>query len=130
MLLCEAAGFDVVIVETVGVGQSETAVKQYEAAFELLTTNPAELEVSRYATETARRRPFPVSHYLPCLRQIYPTEWLVEITRREGRLLEQQGDYQAAGQVYRRLLAYEPGVEPVAARLRELCQGQTEACEE
>ncbi|MCW8848016.1 MAG: methylmalonyl Co-A mutase-associated GTPase MeaB, partial [Sedimenticola sp.] len=26
MLLCEAAGFDVVIVETVGVGQSETAV--------------------------------------------------------------------------------------------------------
>ena len=26
MLLCEAAGFDVVIVETVGVGQSETEV--------------------------------------------------------------------------------------------------------
>ena len=26
MLICEAAGFDVVIVETVGVGQSETAV--------------------------------------------------------------------------------------------------------
>jgi LAO/AO transport system kinase len=26
MLVCEAAGFDVVIVETVGVGQSETAV--------------------------------------------------------------------------------------------------------
>ncbi len=27
MLLCEAAGFDIVLVETVGVGQSETAVK-------------------------------------------------------------------------------------------------------
>src|SRR5690606_13808839 len=27
MLLCEAAGFDVILVETVGVGQSETAVK-------------------------------------------------------------------------------------------------------
>jgi LAO/AO transport system kinase len=27
LLLCEAAGFDVIIVETVGVGQSETAVK-------------------------------------------------------------------------------------------------------
>ncbi len=26
MLLCEAAGFDVILVETVGVGQSETAV--------------------------------------------------------------------------------------------------------
>ena len=26
MLVCEAAGFDVVLVETVGVGQSETAV--------------------------------------------------------------------------------------------------------
>ena len=26
MLLCEAAGFDVIIVETVGVGQSETVV--------------------------------------------------------------------------------------------------------
>src|SRR6185312_7273626 len=26
MLLCEAAGFDVIVVETVGVGQSETAV--------------------------------------------------------------------------------------------------------
>ena len=125
-----AAGWFQQALVSEAIGQSETAVKQYEAAFELLTTNPAELELSRYATETARRRPFPVSHYLPCLRQIYPTEWLVEITRREGRLLEQQGDYQAAGQVYRRLLAYEPGVEPVAARLRELCQGQTEACEE
>ncbi len=26
MLVCEAAGYDVVIIETVGVGQSETAV--------------------------------------------------------------------------------------------------------
>lgn len=26
MLVCEAAGFDVILVETVGVGQSETAV--------------------------------------------------------------------------------------------------------
>jgi LAO/AO transport system kinase len=26
MLVCEAAGFDVIIVETVGVGQSETTV--------------------------------------------------------------------------------------------------------
>lgn len=36
MLLCEAAGFDVVFVETVGVGQSETAVKNMVDFFLLL----------------------------------------------------------------------------------------------
>jgi len=36
MLLCEAAGFDVVIVETVGVGQSETVVADMTDAFVLL----------------------------------------------------------------------------------------------
>ncbi|HET9823303.1 MAG TPA: methylmalonyl Co-A mutase-associated GTPase MeaB [Burkholderiaceae bacterium] len=36
LLLCEAAGFDVVIVETVGVGQSETAVARMTDLFVLL----------------------------------------------------------------------------------------------
>ena len=36
MLLCEAAGFDVIIVETVGVGQSETAVAGMADVFVLL----------------------------------------------------------------------------------------------
>ena len=36
MLLCEAAGFDVVLVETVGVGQSETAVAEMSDLFMLL----------------------------------------------------------------------------------------------
>jgi LAO/AO transport system kinase len=36
MLLCEAAGFDVMIVETVGVGQSETAVADMTDFFLLL----------------------------------------------------------------------------------------------
>ena len=36
MLLCEAAGFDVVIVETVGTGQSETAVSDMVDTFVLL----------------------------------------------------------------------------------------------
>ena len=36
MLLCEAAGFDVVIVETVGVGQSETVVSEMTDVFVLL----------------------------------------------------------------------------------------------
>jgi LAO/AO transport system kinase len=36
MLVCEAAGFDVIIVETVGVGQSETAVAGMTDVFALL----------------------------------------------------------------------------------------------
>ncbi|MBX9876323.1 MAG: methylmalonyl Co-A mutase-associated GTPase MeaB, partial [Beijerinckiaceae bacterium] len=36
MLLCEAAGFDVVLVETVGVGQSETAVAELTDFFLVL----------------------------------------------------------------------------------------------
>jgi LAO/AO transport system kinase len=36
MLLCEAAGFDVVLIETVGVGQSETAVADLVDMFLLL----------------------------------------------------------------------------------------------
>src|SRR5690606_36315096 len=36
LLVCEAAGFDVVIVETVGVGQSETAVASMVDSFVLL----------------------------------------------------------------------------------------------
>lgn len=36
MLLCEAAGFDIVLIETVGVGQSETAVKGMVDFFLLL----------------------------------------------------------------------------------------------
>jgi len=36
MLVCEAAGFDVVVVETVGVGQSETAVAEMVDMFTLL----------------------------------------------------------------------------------------------
>lgn len=36
MLLCEAAGFDVILVETVGVGQSETAVADMTDMFVLL----------------------------------------------------------------------------------------------
>lgn len=36
MLLCEAAGFEIVFIETVGVGQSETAVKEISDFFLLL----------------------------------------------------------------------------------------------
>ena len=37
MLLCEAAGFEIILVETVGVGQSEIAVHNMVDAFLLLT---------------------------------------------------------------------------------------------
>jgi LAO/AO transport system kinase len=38
MLLCEAAGFDVVVVETIGVGQSEVAVSDMVDLFALLVS--------------------------------------------------------------------------------------------
>ena len=41
MLLCEAAGFEVILVETVGVGQSETAVKNMVDFFLLLMLSGA-----------------------------------------------------------------------------------------
>ena len=41
MLLCEAAGYDIVIIETVGVGQSETAVAQLADLFVLLALSTA-----------------------------------------------------------------------------------------
>lgn len=41
MLLCEAAGYDVVLIETVGVGQSETAVREMTDFFLLLTLTGA-----------------------------------------------------------------------------------------
>lgn len=41
MLICEAAGFDIIIVETVGVGQSETAVSEMVDAFLLLMLSGA-----------------------------------------------------------------------------------------
>ena len=56
LLLCEAAGFDVVFVETVGVGQSETAVRSMVDVFLLLTLAGAgdELQgIKRGITEMA-----------------------------------------------------------------------------
>lgn len=41
MLLCEAAGFDIILIETVGIGQSETAVKNMVDFFLLLMLSGA-----------------------------------------------------------------------------------------
>lgn len=51
VILCEGAGYDVVLVETVGVGQSETTVADMVDMFVLLVP-PAggdELQVPQYA---------------------------------------------------------------------------------
>lgn len=41
MMLCEAAGYDVILVETVGVGQSETTVRNMVDFFMLLVLTGA-----------------------------------------------------------------------------------------
>ena len=41
MLLCEAAGYDVILVETVGVGQSETTVRDMVDFFMLVVLTGA-----------------------------------------------------------------------------------------
>ncbi len=108
-------------------GADTRAVELYEAAFKQLTAvddpNPA-----RYATEVARRRPLPLNT-LPCLIQLYPTQRLIDLTLAESNLLEQQGDYTAAGQVYQRLLAIEPQAAAVRAALATLCRQQPQVCD-
>ncbi|HJQ57548.1 MAG TPA: methylmalonyl Co-A mutase-associated GTPase MeaB [Vineibacter sp.] len=107
MLLAEAAGHDVVIVETVGVGQSETAVADMVDMFilllppaggddlqgikkgvvelaDLLVVNKADGELRRTAQRAA-------SDYLNALRLLYPTtaSWMPEV--RTCSALEGQG---------------------------------------
>jgi LAO/AO transport system kinase len=97
MLLAEAAGHDVVIVETVGVGQSETAVADMVDMFilllppsggddlqgikkgvvelaDLLVVNKADGDLARTAQRSA-------SDYLNALRLLYPSTatWMPEV---------------------------------------------------
>ena len=98
MLVCEAAGFDIVIVETVGVGQSETAVSDMVDMFivlllpaggddlqgikrgvielaDLIVVNKADGDLKA----TARRSAADYQHALRMLRS--PTEgWTPEVT--------------------------------------------------
>jgi tetratricopeptide (TPR) repeat protein len=107
-------------------GDDEQAIDYYEAAFFELTAALGP-DLTRYATEAARRRPLPEA-YLPCLIRIYPTETLVDITQAEGALLEKRGDVPKASQVYRRLLRYEPSIDPIATKLEALCRTHTREC--
>jgi LAO/AO transport system kinase len=56
MLPCEAAGFDVVLVETVGVGQGETAVSEMVDFFLVLALTGRGRRVARYQERRARAR--------------------------------------------------------------------------
>lgn len=96
MLLCEAFGFDVVVIETVGVGQSETAVDDLVDVFVLLVQPGAgdELQaVKRGAIELAD---------------------LVVVTKADGELAPAA---QRASVEYRRALRLlrpkHPGLQPV-----------------
>lgn len=59
MLLCEAAGFDVILVETVGVGQSETAVKNMVDFFLLLMLAGAGDELQGIKKKESWKWPMP-----------------------------------------------------------------------
>jgi LAO/AO transport system kinase len=86
-LACEAAGFDVVLVETVGVGQSETAVADMVDSFLLLLAPGAGDELQGIK------------------RGIVELADLVVINKADGELraaaLRAQADYQAAHQLLR-----------------------------
>ncbi len=89
-------------------GDDNQAIQYYEAAFKHLTTEITP-NFTRYATEVARRRPLTVG-YLPCLKRIYPTNLLLNLTLAEAHLLEKQAKMEQATQLYNRLLIYEPEV--------------------
>jgi hypothetical protein len=68
MLICEAAGFDVTLVETVGIGQSETAVAEMIAVMATTSSAPRRRRAntarrctfSRRVRRPGRRRPPPL----------------------------------------------------------------------
>jgi LAO/AO transport system kinase len=72
IILCEAAGFDVIIIETVGVGQSETVVKSMWTSFCCLCfpaqeTNYKELNVELWRWQMLSSLPKPMAITLPKL---------------------------------------------------------------
>jgi len=131
LLLCEAAGFDVIVVETVGVGQSETRVADMTDMFllllqpgggdelqgikrgimelaDLVLVNKADGDLATLAERSA-------VEYRNALRLLHPRspDWKVEVRtcsalRREGigeaweRVLEHQRALQANGRLAQR----------------------------
>ncbi|MEW8021117.1 MAG: methylmalonyl Co-A mutase-associated GTPase MeaB, partial [gamma proteobacterium symbiont of Phacoides pectinatus] len=107
MLLCEAAGFDVVLVETVGVGQSETEVAEMTDMFLLLPGGGDDLQgikrgimeladlilVNKADGELAATANHSASDYLHALKLLHPRtrNWRVPVktcSALEGRGIE------------------------------------------
>ena len=103
IVLCEAAGFDVIIVETVGVGQSETAVADMVDMFCLLLAPAAGDELQGIK------------------KGIVELAELIIVNKADGALLETAkrtvGDYRAALRLIRPLsAAWAPEVMATSAR--------------
>jgi LAO/AO transport system kinase len=128
LIICEAAGFDVVIVETVGVGQSETSVAEMTDMFlllllpgggdelqgikrgimelaDLIVVNKADGELQALAGRSA-------AEYRSALRLLHPrsVNWKVEVqtcSARDGQgiaeawetVLQHRGVLQSSGQL-------------------------------
>ncbi len=126
-LLCEAAGFDVILVETVGVGQSETAVADMVDMFlllllpgggdelqglkrgimemaDLIVVNKADGDTEAVAGRTA-------AEYQHALRLIRPAgdDWTAEV--RTASSLTGKG----IAEVWQRIGAYREAMEPSGA---------------
>ncbi|MEM6382586.1 MAG: methylmalonyl Co-A mutase-associated GTPase MeaB [Pseudomonadota bacterium] len=146
ILLCEAAGFDVVIVETVGIGQSETEVAGMVDVFtvlmlpgagdelqgikkgvleiaDIITINKADGDLAKAARKAA-------AHYRAALDILAPTSpvWTVPVLTQSGltgdglealwtTILDHRGKHQAAGLFQRRRA--EQNLSWMRAMLRE-----------
>jgi len=103
IVLCEAAGFDVIIVETVGVGQSETAVADMVDLFCLLLSPASGDELQGIK------------------KGIVELAELIIVNKADGALFDTAqrtvGDYRAALRLIRPLsTSWTPEVLPVSAR--------------
>ncbi|MCW8860804.1 MAG: methylmalonyl Co-A mutase-associated GTPase MeaB [Rhodospirillales bacterium] len=128
MLACEAAGFDVIIVETVGVGQSETTVAEMVDMFllllvpgggdelqgikkgivelaDLIIVNKADGDLEK-AAERARRE---YANALGLLRPSSP-EWPPEVTKCSALNRDGIGAVWATIERYREIMAKSGGI--------------------
>lgn len=127
MLLCEAAGFDVIVIETVGVGQSETAVADLVDMFllllapgggdelqgikkgivelaDLVIVNKADGDLAP-AAERARQE---YASALHLLRPTYP-DWMVPVLKTSAR------DHDGIQAVWDNILAFREALAPSGA---------------
>ncbi|PIE20966.1 MAG: methylmalonyl Co-A mutase-associated GTPase MeaB [Proteobacteria bacterium] len=146
MLLCEAAGFDVVLVETVGVGQSETVVAQMTDTFLVLMIAGAGdqlqgikrgimeladvLAVNKADGDNALRAKSAASDYRSALHFLYPREvaWRPRVLTCSALTGERLADVWHAMQLHRETLTRTG--ELAARRRRQLRRWMWDMVEE